>query len=105
MPGAAEFGTAVALETDQRLVDAVDHLTANPQLGRRGRVAGTRDLVAPVTPFLVIYRYDAEPAPGVVEAVEVVHHSAAVAGGGLIYDSRCEIPYHGQRLKSLHSRQ
>ncbi len=73
--GAAEFGSAVALQTDDRLVEAVAHLADNPQLGRHGRIAGTRELVAPRTPFLVIYRYEAEPAPGGVEVVEVVHHA------------------------------
>jgi len=73
--GAAEFGSAVALETDQQLVEAVAQLATHPQLGRRGRVAGTRELVAPRTPFLVISRYTAAPAPGGIEVVEILHHA------------------------------
>lgn len=73
--GEAEFGAVVALQTDDRLVEAVANLADNPQLGRRGRVAGTRELVVPQTPFLLIYRYMVEPAPGGIEVVAVVHHA------------------------------
>ena len=39
------------------IIDTVETLLAdNPQLGRPGRVPGTRELVIPHTPFIVPYR-------------------------------------------------
>jgi toxin ParE1/3/4 len=35
-------------------------LPANPEIGRAGRVPGTRELVIPRTPFIVPYRLQAE---------------------------------------------
>ena len=49
-PGAAQ---RVAL----RIVEAVEQqLPDNPNLGRPGRVPGTRELVIPRTPYIVPYR-------------------------------------------------
>lgn len=39
-----------------RILDAVDLLRARPELGRPGRVAGTRELVVPDTPYIIPYR-------------------------------------------------
>jgi addiction module RelE/StbE family toxin len=47
---------------------AVDGLTAHPRLGRPGRVAGTRELAVPRTPYLVAYRLDRG-----VEILAVIH--------------------------------
>ena len=35
-------------------------LSANPDMGRPGRVSGTRELVIPNTPFIVPYRVQAD---------------------------------------------
>ncbi len=61
-PGAAR----VLIETIDR---ATDGLTAHPHLGRPGRVAGTRELVVPRTPYIVAYRLDR----GAVEILAVIH--------------------------------
>ena len=36
--------------------EATQHLKVHPQIGRPGRVAGTRELVISNTPFIVPYR-------------------------------------------------
>lgn len=38
------------------LLEAVERLAEMPNLGRAGRVAGTRELVVPGTPFVIPYR-------------------------------------------------
>jgi toxin ParE1/3/4 len=44
-------------------------LPNNPQMGRRGRVSGTRELVIPKTPFIVPYRLQRN----VIEILRVYH--------------------------------
>jgi toxin ParE1/3/4 len=39
-----------------RILEAVDLLEAHPELGRPGRVLGTRELVIPDTPYIIPYR-------------------------------------------------
>jgi toxin ParE1/3/4 len=56
----------VMVETIDR---AVEGLTAHPQIGRPGRVAGTRELVVPRTPYIVAYRL----GRGAIEIVGVIH--------------------------------
>ncbi|MPZ21410.1 MAG: type II toxin-antitoxin system RelE/ParE family toxin [Luteitalea sp.] len=38
------------------LLDAVDRLVELPNLGRPGRIAGTRERVVPGTPYVIPYR-------------------------------------------------
>lgn len=52
-----------------RLVAAVRHLGDFPQAGRVGQVEGTRELVVPGLPYLLIYRLNA----GRVEILRVIH--------------------------------
>jgi toxin ParE1/3/4 len=46
-------------------------LSEHPKIGRRGRVAGTRELVIARTPFVVVYRVRAKPER--VEIIRVLH--------------------------------
>ena len=39
-----------------RILKSVDLLATQPQMGRRGRVLGTRELVVPDTPYIIPYR-------------------------------------------------
>ena len=56
----AEFISRDKPQAAARLVQtirkSVDLLQRNPALGRPGRVAGTRELVVPGTPYIVPYR-------------------------------------------------
>lgn len=44
----------------KQILRAVDLLAAQPELGRPGRVPGTRELVVPDTGFIVPYRVSSE---------------------------------------------
>ncbi|NKB58280.1 MAG: type II toxin-antitoxin system RelE/ParE family toxin [Alphaproteobacteria bacterium] len=59
-----------AREIVVRIVSLVEEkLPSNPYLGRPGRVAGTRELVVPGTPFIVPYRVKRES----IEIARVYH--------------------------------
>jgi len=49
-----------AARTATTLLAAVDRLAALPNLGRPGRVSGTRELVVPGTQFVIPYRVRTE---------------------------------------------
>ncbi len=40
----------------ERILHSVELLSTQPQMGRPGRVVGTRELVIPDTPFIIPYR-------------------------------------------------
>jgi plasmid stabilization system protein ParE len=40
----------------ERIQEAVEYLMEYPNIGRPGRVSGTRELVVSGTPFVVVYR-------------------------------------------------
>lgn len=40
----------------KRILDAIDLLQIQPEMGRPGRVLGTRELVVPATPYIIPYR-------------------------------------------------
>ena len=52
-----------------RILAAVDLLKTQPEIGRPGRVLGTRELVVPDTPFIIPYRVRRER----LELIAVFH--------------------------------
>jgi len=65
---AAENPTA-AIRIIERIRAAVTRLAGSPALGRPGRVAGTRELVIPHTPYIVPYRVNGD----VVQIIIILH--------------------------------
>lgn len=61
---------AVAARVVLRILHDIERLLPNhPQMGRPGRVPGTRELVIPRTPYIVPYRV----SRGVVQILRVYH--------------------------------
>lgn len=60
---------AAAMRMVDRVESCTSGLAANPERGRRGRVDGTRELVIPGTPYLVVYRLSATT----VDVLRVLH--------------------------------
>jgi toxin ParE1/3/4 len=52
----AEDNPAAARRTIRTIREAAQHLTQHPEMGRPGRVEGTRELVISGTPYLMAYR-------------------------------------------------
>jgi toxin ParE1/3/4 len=53
----AENNSAASIKMVRRILEAVEQLlSSNPDMGRPGRVSGTRELVVANTPYVVPYR-------------------------------------------------
>jgi toxin ParE1/3/4 len=55
--------------TAKRILDAIETLRTQPEMGRSGRVVGTRELVIPNTPYAIPYRVRRER----LELIAVFH--------------------------------
>jgi toxin ParE1/3/4 len=62
---------AAARRVVMRIATAVERLTTSPEIGRLGRVTGTRELVVPGLPYIVPYRV----REGTIEILRVYHTS------------------------------
>lgn len=47
-----------ALRTAEKILDLTEMLAAHPLAGRPARIAGTRELVVPNSPFILVYGVD-----------------------------------------------
>lgn len=52
----ARDNPGAAINTVLRVLEAVEGLAEHPNIGRPGRVPGTRELVVSGTPYIAIYR-------------------------------------------------
>jgi plasmid stabilization system protein ParE len=49
----------------------IDHLVEHPSLGHNGRVSNTRELIIPITPYIVAY----ELSTDFVDILAIIHSS------------------------------
>jgi toxin ParE1/3/4 len=60
---------SAAIQTIDRIEKSLEALESFPQMGRLGRVPGTRELVIPETPFILPYRIQRDS----IEILAVIH--------------------------------
>lgn len=65
----AADNVSAAIDTVLRVIDSIRHLGDYPDMGREGRIGGTREWVVPETPFIVPYRI----RDNTVEVLRVLH--------------------------------
>lgn len=63
----AEDNFAAAAETVERILSGIDNLARFAEIGRKGRVPGTRELI--IAPYVVVYRVSEDT----VELVAIIH--------------------------------
>jgi toxin ParE1/3/4 len=63
----ADDNTAAALAVLETVVAGIDALARHPEMGRKGRVAGTRELV--IAPYVVAYR----AGKTAIEILAIIH--------------------------------
>jgi len=65
----AERNPQAALDMADAIRVATGRLADQPRMGRPGRISGTRELVVPRTPYIVIYQIEAD----IVRILHVLH--------------------------------
>ena len=63
----AEDNVAAAAETVERILSGIEALSRFPEMGRKGRVPGTRELI--ISPYVVVYRVSEDT----VELIAIIH--------------------------------
>lgn len=67
----AQENPIAAIRLDEEIEAQTESLAQNPEIGREGRVAGTRELVIARTPFLAVYRI----VPDQIQILNLLHAS------------------------------
>ena len=62
---------AAAVQVAKRILDTVAYLRDHPEIGRRGRIPGTRELIIPGLPYIVPYRVKSTA----IQILSVLHAS------------------------------
>jgi addiction module RelE/StbE family toxin len=65
----AEENPSAAAKSIERIQKALEAVRRHPEIGRPGRVDGTRELIIPGTPLIVAYR----PKAKRIEILAVIH--------------------------------
>lgn len=68
----AEERPAIVIEQGELVRQAAGRLADYPQMGRPGRRRGTRELIMPGTPFIVVYRIQEQEARQ-IQVIRVLH--------------------------------
>ena len=67
----AQDNPLAAIDQDERIEHQIDMLLQHPQMGRPGRKKGTRELVISRTPFVAVYRIQADT----IQILRLLHSS------------------------------
>lgn len=67
----AQENPIAAIRLDEEIEAQTEALLQNPEIGREGRVADTRELVIARTPFLAVYRI----VPDQIQILNLLHQS------------------------------
>jgi toxin ParE1/3/4 len=67
----AQENPIAAIRLDEEIEVQTESLVQNPEIGREGRVAGTQELVIARTPFLAVYRIEADQ----IQILNLLHTS------------------------------
>ena len=67
----AQANPLAAISQDEQIERQVNMLLQHPQMGRQGRKKGTRELVISRTPFVVVYRVQADT----IQIIRLLHTS------------------------------
>jgi toxin ParE1/3/4 len=62
---------SAAKRTINRIFEAIEYLLDHPNMGRTGRIKGTRELIISGTPFIVLYQVE----PSFILILRVLHSS------------------------------
>jgi addiction module RelE/StbE family toxin len=65
----ASDSPSAAVAVDERIETHINSLAAFPEMGRPGRIPGTRELVISRTPYLAAYHY----APPTLRILRILH--------------------------------
>lgn len=65
----AKDNPRAARQVARRILESAEKLRTTPNIGRPGRLYGTRELVITRTPFIILYRV----RDGAVEILRVIH--------------------------------
>ncbi len=60
-----------AVDVILSIIHMVEHLSCHSELGRSGRVEGTRELVMPAVPYIIVYRV----VSATIQVLRVLHMS------------------------------
>lgn len=71
----ADDNPTAAISVKERIEQATAHLSANPRMGRQGRIDGTRELIVSGLPYIIPYRLRF----GRVEILDVIHRPSSPA--------------------------